>query len=339
MDTQTPPISGIPARRSIAPALSPRLYGLVLLFVALPAVVAARGWLGISVQDLTPELREAMDLTARSGALVSDIASGSPADRAGLRTRDVIVRIDDSPVEVSKDLIGRLEEKDPGDRVHLTLMRGGGEEEVDATLGSRPEGEPENQRDQEEREKQIIIRRHGPKESAAGWDFFRGGSLLGVEAHGLDENLAGYFHVEPGRGVLILRIEDDSPAAKAGLLPGDVITRINGESVSDVDDLRREARRLNPGDDWKADVVRKGQKIELTGRMERGWRAPAMPGGLRFFGRDDQGQGQGQGEGEGEGEGWSVLDRRQMRRLERQMEELREQIRELEGKIERLRQR
>jgi serine protease Do len=296
---------------------------LALSTLAAADAARARAWLGVSVQDVTAELREAMDLTARSGALVSEVIPDSPADDAGILVRDVIIRFDETTVEDADDLVSGLRSQDPGDGVEIVLLRAGEERKVRVEL-AEPEG-GEIRREY----------RFGPGSGDAPrppvppnppMPGFAGGPQIGVVVHPLDQNLAGYFHTEPGEGVLVLRVEPESPASKAGLIAGDVIRRFNGEPVSDSADLRRQVQRLEPGDDWKASVLREGKETEVEGRMERGWRSPAEMGDFQMPIPDL-------------GAGGPVSERRQMRRLERELDELRAKLRELEQEVDRLRQR
>lgn len=305
-----------------APARVSRLLPILTLLLAVPWIgqgAAARAWLGVSVQDVTPELTEAMELASSGGALISDVAAGGPADEAGLRTRDVIIRLDGEKVESSQDLVDRLQEKEAGEEVALVYVRGEAQHTVEVTLG-----EPEE------------ATRRAPlapgKPWAPGWPVdipSLAGPQIGVAAHPLDEHLAPYFRVRAGQGILILRVEPGSPADKAGVLSGDVIESFNGTQLAEVADLRRAVRRLEPGDDWKARLIREGKPIEINGRLERGWQSPSQRSvrewrRLRPPAID---------------EGPMPRERRLMQRLEREMEKLRDRIHDLEQELDEIRKR
>jgi serine protease Do len=301
-----------------------RPLAILTLALAAPWIGGAQGasgraWLGVSVQDLTPELREAMDLTMTGGALISDVATDGPADKAGLETRDVVLRFDGQAIEGSQELVDQLREREAGEEVTLVYVRGGEERTAQVTLG--------------EREESVFPAPMAPRPPLAprrpAETPISGGPQIGVVAHPLDEHLAPYFHARAGEGVLVLRVEPDSPAHKAGVLPGDVMESFNDSQLADVDDLRRAVRRLEPGDDWKASVVREGKSIELSGRMERGWQSPSQRSvrELRrlgpLAGEDDT----------------PVSERRLLRRLDRELEKLRDRIEELERKLDEVRER
>jgi serine protease Do len=254
-----------------------------------------------------------MDLTPSGGALISDVDPDGPAGRAGLEARDVVIRFDGTAVDDSQELVDLLAGKEPGDEVALVYVRGGRERTTEVSLAGRPEGaRPAPMAPTMPRAPQVPsppIERSGPQ--------------IGVVTHPLDEHLAPYFHTKAGSGVLVLRVETDSPAEKAGILPGDVIESFDGEPLADVEELRRAVRRAQPGDDWKAQVIREGKSIEVSGRMERGWQAP-MERSIREFRRLRPPDAE---------DTPSVSQRRYLRRLEREMEKLRERMEELERKL------
>lgn len=325
--------------RGAAPAATLALF-LLLLVVETPfgtATAQARGWIGVSVQDLTEGLRDAMGLSARSGALVSDVVEGGPADDADIRPKDVILRVEDRVIEDADDLVEFLAAKDEGDRVQLRILRGDREMDIDVTLGDQPA-------------RGDVERLHPPipgfppvpgAPDAEGapvppWPsprvrVERQGSGLGVTVHDLDRNLAPYFKTDAGRGLLVLSVQDDSPAEKAGIESGDVILTFNGERIGSVDELRDGVRSLSPGDDWKAVVLRQGREHEIRGRMERGWREPLDLGNSgmlkrfrseRELDRDPGGLERGE-------------DGQRMRDLEHALRDLQRKLERLEKRLER----
>ena len=98
-------------------------------------------YLGIRYRDLTPEIAEQFGLSMESGVIVAEVESGSPADDAGLRPRDVITALGSTEIEDSGDLLAALRDYEPGDDVTLTFARGGtgGEEQIAVELGERPQ--------------------------------------------------------------------------------------------------------------------------------------------------------------------------------------------------------
>jgi len=160
--------------------------------------------LGILVQDLTPDVAEAMHAKERSGAVVSKVESNSPAARAGIRPGDLIVSVDDTPLADGADLRNRVGLQPVGATVRLGILRNGKEQSLDVRVGPRARASQES-----------------------------GASL--------DDRLAGVElgQSETGHQVLVTDLDRDAPAFAAGLRRGDVITAVNREPVSSVDDVRR----------------------------------------------------------------------------------------------------
>lgn len=303
-------------RKAAGPRLAPSFILLLALAFLMPGVGHARGWIGVTVQDIDPSLREAMSLPQDGGALVSDVVPDSPADRAGLRTRDVILRVGGTPVEDSGDLIASLREMSPGDEIEAMVLRGDEQLTKRIVLADRPdagasdEGLP------------------APIESLKGLPRLlqrpREGGLLGVQVHPLDEHLAPYFKAREDGGLLVLSVTPDSPADHSGMLPGDVLLRFNGEPLSEPQDLRQLVVRVDPGQEWTSEAIRDGKLREFHGRMD-----PAAQRGIeRRLRRSPVRPGFNLDEG-------SVSARREVRRLEQELEKLRERVSQLERRIQR----
>ncbi len=133
-------------------AYLPPQAGAVSLGFAIPAPIAIEvadqliatgevdfAYLGIRPAPVTPQLNEAFDLGSDTGVLVDEVVEGGPADRAGVARGDVIVRLDDRPLQTIEDLFAELREHDPGEEVTLTVLREGDERTLDVTLGELPE--------------------------------------------------------------------------------------------------------------------------------------------------------------------------------------------------------
>jgi S1-C subfamily serine protease len=290
------------------------LAGLIAIASIAPGAGLARGWIGVSVQDIDPSLREAMALPLTSGALVSDIVPNSPADRAGVCARDVIVRVGKTSVEESDDLIAALREMNPGDEIELSILRGGDQLMKRIVLAERParEGSPEP----------MAAPREGRKDLPTLPDGARERRHLGVRVHPLDPHLARYFNVRPGKGLLVLSVASGSPADRAGVLPGDILLSFNGEQLSEPRDLRQGVLRLGSGDGWKSNAIREGKEREFRGRVEPSpqgrLRQRLLRPSIRFEMNREEGL---------------ISGRREIKRLEREMQRLRERVKLLETRI------
>jgi serine protease Do len=102
------------------------------------------------------------------------------------------------------------------------------------------------------------------REFAPGWRMAPPGPRkLGIQYQEISGQLADYFHVEGGEGILVVSVDENGPAAKAGLKAGDVITRIGSEAVKSSRDLRRQVDRLDPGKEATLGILRDGRPLEL----------------------------------------------------------------------------
>jgi len=168
-----------------------------------------RGRLGVTLQDLTPQLAEAFGIERRRGAVVAQVASGSPADRAGLRPGDIIVEVDGKTLRGSAQLRNIVGLQRIGEHVELGILRDGKPRKVRIEVGASE-----------------IERAAGKK--------------IHPRFHGATLSDLGEDHPLHGRiqGVLVSEIRRNSPAWKTGLRPGDVITSVNRIAIASVAELR-----------------------------------------------------------------------------------------------------
>lgn len=225
--------------------------------------VARRAWMGVYIQKLDKERRKELGVKGREGVLVIEVVPDSPADKAGLWEDDVIIRLDGEEVQEPDDLIDVVKGKKPGDKVKVEYLRQGEHRQVEVTLGRVP------------RVTERVIILPLPR---LGRVFWKDGCWLGVELQELNASLAEYFGVKEDEGVLITEVEKNSPAEKAGLVPGDVIVSIDGESVQDVGDVVEAISDKEKGDSVVVGYVRKGTRAEVTVKVGKRPR-------LRVFGK------------------------------------------------------
>lgn len=263
------------------------------------------GWLGVSLQEATPELREGMEIAAEGGVLVSGVNPGSPAEKAGLREGDLIVRVGDRKVDAPRDAVRAVRAGKPGETTRLEILRDGSSRTVEVKLGAAPE-RPEAPR----------APRHAPR--AMGLRGMEERAYLGVQVNDLGPALGEYFGLPEGRGALVLEVEEESPASAGGLRPGDVILEIGDRKVEDSADLFAAIGEARPGDKLRLKLRRKGkeldQPVELAGH-------PGLAGNLAW--RDDAGHGR-----------MRVFE---LQRGGEDMRELREQLDELRRELDDLR--
>ncbi len=320
-------------------------FALALLALATPAMrpaFAAEGaagtpWLGVYTQTVDERLRDAMDLTS-DGALVSRVVEDSPAERAGVRKGDIIIRFASQPVESSDELVRLVREASVGQTITIEVRRGDQTRVLTARLDARPvagdapqaerrvierpkgdrrviidapDGDDDGDRrvvvrkqhalrdgDAPKAERRIVIRRPGERdlviegddmhglegleglrglerlrdlpemkgfhwspEGPGGMAMGLGRGRLGVRVQDLNPQLGEYFEVPDGRGALVMEVMKDTPAERVGLQAGDIITRVDDQSIEDPSDLIETLR----GKEGKVTVtvVRKGRTLTL----------------------------------------------------------------------------
>lgn len=209
-----------------------------------------RGWLGIGMQDMTPDLARAMKLKTDQGALVTDVSSKSPAEQAGLREDDVITRFGETGIEDADDLRRAVRRTEPGTEVPITLMRGDASVSVRAKIGRAP----------------AVVFPSLPDLPAGHIQVPGGGPSrrYGLRLRTLNDQLGAYFKAPDNSGVLVEEVVPKSAAAKAGFQAGDVIARVDGKRTGDIDDIRRAFRCSEPGDTLRVEVIRSGAGCTLA---------------------------------------------------------------------------
>ena len=175
-----------------------------------------RGQLGVVIQDVTPDLAEALDLDSAAGAVVSQVVDGSPAEEAGIVVGDVIVAIDDEPVSDGADLRNRIGLTRVGSKVTLTFLRDGDRRTVNAEIEQSSEA-----------------RRLGAAASRA---------LEGASFRDIDASHRLYGQID---GVEVVAVTPNSRASRAGLRAGDIILSVNRRSVQNLSEFENLVSRID----------------------------------------------------------------------------------------------
>jgi serine protease Do len=205
-----------------------------------------RGWLGVSIQELTPQLAQKFGLRGPSGALVSDVVPGGPAQRAGLQRGDVIVALAGREVREPSALKLMVARLAPGSRVELEFMRQGRARRVEVQVGQYPEG-PE----------QASRALHRPRTQGTR-------PFSGLAVAELSREVARQLGLKDAQGVLITQVAPASPAARAGLRRGDVIEEMESQRVRTLGDFDRLSRRLSGERTVLLLVNRRGKRFYAT---------------------------------------------------------------------------
>jgi serine protease Do len=179
-----------------------------------------RGFMGVNIQDVTPGLAKEFNLPQNTtGALVAEVTPRSPADKAGLKSGDVIIEFDGKPVKDSRHLKLQVAQVAPGTKVPVKFLRDGDEKTAEVVLKEFPKDEASAQR------------RPGDNESSAS------DTLDGVTVADIDAAARQQLGLPPNlKGALVVQVDEDSASYEAGLREGDVILEINRKPVRNADD-------------------------------------------------------------------------------------------------------
>ena len=181
-----------------------------------------RPWLGISVQDLTPEMAEQFQVKEKEGVLVAQTHPGTGAEKGGLTSGDIIKALDDKAIKNVNELIKEIQKKKVGQKVKLSMVRDGKPTTIEVTLSAMPD-KPEAMKEKEFEEK------------------------LGARVQEWTPQLAARYRIsaEIKRGVVVISVEEGSPADDLGLQEGDVILEINRKKIETVKDFEKAIKDTN----------------------------------------------------------------------------------------------
>ena len=190
--------------------------------------VVHHGYLGVSLNDVTPDNAKFFNLTSNTGALIAQVTPDSPASRGGLMTGDVVTAVNGQPVEAGSDLQVVVSEKAPGSKIELDVMRNGQSRKVDLTVGEY----------------------HKDQQIAAASSEESGHARLGIAIADLTPEIRQQLKL-PAQvgGVAVSQVQPASPAEDAGISGGDVILEINRRPVTSADQFRKDVQQLPSGKD------------------------------------------------------------------------------------------
>jgi serine protease Do len=200
-----------------------------------------RGWLGVSIQEITPGLKKKLALTSDNGALVSQVTADSPADKAGIKRGDVIVSFDGQKIEAMHQLPYLVANTPVGETVPVVVVHEGTQRTFGVKIGKLKEDD-----------------RQTPEDA--------GGETpnLGMAVREVTPELAQSYDLAEKSGILILRVAPGSPAADAGLKPKDIIIEVDQEHVTDLNAFMKKIRKYREGDTVLLLVNREGATHYLT---------------------------------------------------------------------------
>lgn len=182
-----------------------------------------RGYLGVSMSNITEDLKKTMNLKLKKGALVNEVESGTPAEKAGLKQYDVIIEINGKQVKDKDDLALKVADIEPGTRVNIKVIRDGKEKILTATIAE--------------------LKTEVEKEASA-----TSGEDLGISVTNLTPQLARRYGLRTREGILITKVDRYSQAAKQDIQPLDIIIEVNKKKVNSYRELENIVKKTKPGD-------------------------------------------------------------------------------------------
>jgi serine protease Do len=178
-----------------------------------------RGWLGVEIQEVTPELAQSFGLARPDGALVANVEKDSPAAKSGIKRGDVIVKFNGHDVHEQHELPELVAETPIKKSVEVEVVRGGKHVTVPVTIGELKENE--------------MASAGGAEQPGSGW---------GLQVGEITPDIAREFNLQSDKGIVVRQVKPDSPGAEAGLEQGDVILEVNHDKVNSLKDFMAHAK-------------------------------------------------------------------------------------------------
>jgi serine protease Do len=198
-----------------------------------------RGWLGVLIQKITPELKNKLDLKDEKGALVADVVSGGPAEKAGIKRGDVIVSFDAKEIDEMSELPYVVASTPVGKTVTVEVIRKGQKKAFRVEVGElKEEGEP------------TTVPEAEPN--------------LGLTLKKITPELARNFRLSETSGLVVVQVEANSPAAEAGVSPGDIILEVDQAPVKTLGEFNKKISSYGAGDTVLLLINRRGSTLYIT---------------------------------------------------------------------------
>jgi serine protease Do len=202
-----------------------------------------RGWLGVAIQQLSPELMQAFKLENNNGALIADVIADSPADKAGLKRGDIIVGFNGEKVQESSELPRLVATMSPGTPATIDIIREGKTLSVPVVLGTLQE------------DAEQAVAKVKPSEAEVS---------LGLRVEPITPDIATSLKLENTEGVVVSGVDVSGPAAEAGLRRGDVVREINRLPIRDIDDYETVTAHLRTDTTVLLLVERRGNNLYVA---------------------------------------------------------------------------
>ncbi len=235
------------------------------------------GWLGIDISEVSAEKAKELKLSETRGVVVGSVEPDSPAAKAGLKENDVILSFEGQNVEGTIQFRRLVRETPPGRAIPLSVSRDGSVQSITIEVGERSSVVGLGDKDSAPRFYKFKVPNvqefkmpdfdFNPMVTPEAMDFHT--PLLGIGAEDLSGQLGDYFGVPSGEGILVREVRSGTPAEKAGLKAGDVITKVDGQTVKSTRDLRTQLRQKIDQKTVTLSVLRKGSEISVPVAIEK----------------------------------------------------------------------
>ncbi len=204
-----------------------------------------RGWLGVGIQPLTPELGEKFGVVDGKGILVNEVFEGDPAELAGIRSGDIIIKIGKEPVDTPNQLSRVVASIGPGEEVPITVIRDSQEMKFPVSLGVKKD--------------QAVVTSLVPSKTQTD---------LGIDVAPITEQLAEKFKIQEKEGILVTGVARGSLAYSEGLREGDIITEMNRTAVPTIQEFSNAMEEISPGETILLRILRESNAFFVVLRPQ-----------------------------------------------------------------------
>jgi serine protease Do len=185
-----------------------------------------RGWLGVAIQDLNADMAEYYGVKEKQGVFVADVFEGDPADKAGIKAKDIIIEVNGEKIKSSRQLTGMIAGLSVGDSARIKILRDGMEKTVTVKIAKRAEDK--------------LAARGRPREEEAAEEF-------GIRVSDLKPEIMQQFNMDETSGVIVTQVESGGKGDDAGVQVGDIIKEINRKSVKNIGDYEEILEQIPSG--------------------------------------------------------------------------------------------